>query len=377
MKHPARKLSYDAIEAGLIFAHEEGHVHKNVSKEGLHLYTYSETAVYNHSWTEPVLMARGLILDPTAKRVVATPFTKFFNVGEERNLSEVHGGLPDLPFEVYEKLDGSLIIMYFHRGKWNCATKGSFYSDQAKWAQKQLAEYNLSHLDNGTTYMAEAIYPENRIVVEYSDRPPGLYLLGAYDEHGEELSYESLERLMYQTGMGIADRYEYKHISELLEKAKTLPATSEGWVLRFSNGVRVKIKGDEYCRIHRIVSGLTPLGIWRGMEAGDDLEAIRKQLPEEFWDDFDTIKNILNDKLHTLRYEIERYAGTVAAQTDKEVGLRLEEFPESVRRFIFPYRKGKINDDRVRKALFEAIRPDKNILEGYKASSSINRVQDA
>ncbi len=73
-------------------------------------------------------MARGLILDPDSKRVVAIPFTKSFNVGERADSS------PDLPLETFEKLDGNLIFNFHHKGEWRCATKGSLGSKQAKWA---------------------------------------------------------------------------------------------------------------------------------------------------------------------------------------------------------------------------------------------------
>ena len=46
-------------------------------------------------------------------------------------------------------------------------------SGPARW----LANHDLSCLDKETTYLAEAIYPENRIVVHYQHA--GLVLLGA------------------------------------------------------------------------------------------------------------------------------------------------------------------------------------------------------
>ena len=64
------------------------------------------------------LISRGLILDPVQRLVIATPFPKFFNFNE--------GGvaLPDEPFTVSEKLDGSLGILFHHQGKWRITTRG-------------------------------------------------------------------------------------------------------------------------------------------------------------------------------------------------------------------------------------------------------------
>jgi RNA ligase len=98
-------------------------------EEGLALWCYQSRCVFNDGWNEFTTLARGLILDAGTGRIVATPFPKFFNYGERGE------EFPALPFETFEKLDGSLIILFHHRGRWLTATKGSFNSPQARWAQ--------------------------------------------------------------------------------------------------------------------------------------------------------------------------------------------------------------------------------------------------
>lgn len=147
-------------------------------------------------------------------------------------------------------------------------------------------------------------------------------------------------------------------------------------MLRFANGLRLKVKGDEYCRIHRLICRLTPLAMWEAMQAGDDLEAIRRQLPEEFWADFDAITGTLERNIAALVAMVQAEAEAVAGLPDKEVGLRLDQFPAEVRRFIFPYRKsgGDLMAGRTRDLVFRSVRPDGNVLPGYTPSSSVNRV---
>jgi hypothetical protein len=36
----------------------------------------------------------------------------------------------------------------------------------------------------------------------------------------------------------------------------------EGFVVRFSNGERMKIKGEEYLRLHKIMTNLSTTGVW-------------------------------------------------------------------------------------------------------------------
>jgi RNA ligase len=370
MTHPARMMPFDELWHSLQTAKAEGLVKENVGQDGLRLFCYSESCVYDRLWNDASMLARGIILDPDSKRVVATPFPKFFNVGEHAE------SLPDLPFETFEKLDGSLIILFHHKGEWRTATKGSLGSEQAKWAADWIQRHDLSCLDAETTYLAEAIYPENRIVVHYQHT--GLVLLAAYRADGSEIGYDELTTLGNRLGWKTAKRYQFNAVSELLALAKTLPPSEEGFVLRFSNGLRLKVKGDEYCRIHRMVSRLTPLAMWEAMQAGDDLEAVRKQLPEEFWADFDRIIALLKQHAESLIAAVKAEADKVADLSDKEVGLRLESFPVELRRFIFPYRKagGDLMSGRTRDLVFRTIRPDGNRLDGYAPSSAMSRVMD-
>jgi RNA ligase len=376
MTHPARLIPYDTLYANLEKLLEEGVLRKGTGDEGLVIYCYSEKCTFEKAWDETTLIARGIILDTINKCVVATPFPKFFNAGENGE------AIPDLPFETFEKLDGSLIIVFYHNGRWKCATKGSLNSEQAQWATRWIGEDDVgSWLQEGTTYLAECIYPENRIVVRYTEDKTGLHLLGGYREDGTEIEYEELRRLGTALSWSIVARHSYSHISEILAQCSTLPVDREGFVIRFNNGHRLKIKGDEYCRIHRMVSRLTPLAIWENMWAdldGSKLIEFRKELPEEFWADFDNIIALLTKQIHSIGIEVATAAIETAHLSDKEIGLMLDTFSPIVRKFIFPYRKngGKLLEGRVRDAMYRYIRPDSNRLDGYVPSSSMSRIAE-
>jgi RNA ligase len=82
MTHPARQLSFDELYNGLQQAKNNGLVYERFSDDGLSLYTYTQECVYNKVWNEITTLARGLILDVPNRKVVGTPFPKFFNYGE-------------------------------------------------------------------------------------------------------------------------------------------------------------------------------------------------------------------------------------------------------------------------------------------------------
>lgn len=370
-RHIAHRMSFDELLAGLREARDQRLVYERPGPDGLTQFIYSEKCVYDGLWTPITLAARGLIVDANARVIAATPFPKFFNIGERGE------PVPDLPFETMEKLDGSLIIIFHHNGRWRTATKGSFTSSQAQWAENFLENQDLGPLTPGITYLAEAIYPENKIVVSYEEL--GLILLAAYDESGVELPYPTVEAVGAALSWRTLRRYTFASVSDLVTHAETLPRTEEGFVIRFENGHRLKVKGNEYRRIHALISRVTPLALWEAMAAGDDLGLIRRDLPEEFWNDFDAIRSLIDASLAALLDKTARIADEVRELSDKDIGLRLSSFDEDIRGFIFPYRKSggnPLSSDKSRTGLFRAIRPTANVLAGYVPSYAMKRMME-
>jgi RNA ligase len=124
-------------------------VHKNLP---LSIWNYSPKAQYESAWDQyPLLLqTRGLIMDNDGN-VVARPFKKFFNIEENRHT-------PTQDFEVFEKMDGSCIILFYYNDEWIFATRGSFTSEQAIKAKELSSKYPLENLDKNNTYLFEIIY---------------------------------------------------------------------------------------------------------------------------------------------------------------------------------------------------------------------------
>ena len=367
--HPARRIPFDELIAGLEKARVAGHVGYRECPAGRRLYIYTNRCVYENGWDDFSLLARGLILHPPTKRVLATPFPKFFNAGE-RGVA-----IPALSFEVFEKVDGSLGILYYFDGAWRASTKGAFDSSQARWIESQLAERDLSALVPGSTYLVEAVYPENRIVVRYDTAE--LVLLAAYREDGVEMNIDDLNVVAARLDWRIARRHAFTSFADLVEHAKLLPKTEEGFVIRFSDGLRLKVKGNEYQRIHALISRCTPLAMWEAMLADDDMDAIRRDLPEEFWVDFDAIRSVLAARIADITAKTAATAGRLAAASDKEVGLQLKSLDPDVQPLIFGWRKagGKL-DERAKNIVLRMIRPTNNELPGYVPSYAVTRIAE-
>ncbi len=246
-------------------------VNKHPSAD-LYIYNYSQKAQYDRVWNEWTLACRGLILDENYQ-VVARPFQKFFNLGEHENQD-----IPNEPFEVFEKMDGSLGILYWLDNKPLIATRGSFASEQSQVATEMLhTQYVdvIPHLDKSKTYLFEIIYPENRIVLDYGNERK-LVLLAIVDTE------TGIEEELNNIGFEMVNRYD--RLNDLSKLKEMEVENKEGFVVRYKNGYRLKIKFEEYQRIHRIVTQVSTLNIWEYLKEGQDLLPILDRVPDEFYD---------------------------------------------------------------------------------------------
>ena len=98
----------------------------------LWILNYTPEVQYERLWDDVTLNCRGLIVDKDYN-VVERSFPKFFNYGE-LDPSQI----PDEKFHFYEKMDGSLGILYWDGFIPKIATRGSFHSDQAERASEIL-----------------------------------------------------------------------------------------------------------------------------------------------------------------------------------------------------------------------------------------------
>lgn len=68
---------------------------------------------------------------------------------------------------------------------------------------------------------------------------------------------------------------------------------AEGFVVRFSNGQRCKIKFEDYIRLHRIMTGFSEKRVWEALEDGKPLSEFLENVPDELFDEIHRIeKNV-------------------------------------------------------------------------------------
>lgn len=274
----------------------------------LTIWNYTERV---KEWDHVTLRCRGLIVENTTGRVVGHSFPKFFNDHAMKHE-------PTPLFDVFEKLDGSLGILFHYENQWIFTSRGSFISDQAKHAQSKLqSNYDLSLLDTEVSYVVEIIYPTNRIVVDYKDRDD-LVILAAYKKPSKEfnewkeiypITNGSFAHHIRQAGFSIVQSFDntlsLKHLQRLNQD------NAEGFVVRFDNGQRIKIKFENYKQLHRVLSHLNVGTLFESFQNQKSLTEVLVLVPKDFhnwirevWLDFDSQLQNLKQELSVAMIQI-------------------------------------------------------------------------
>ena len=209
----------------------------------LTLYDYTTQCALKGNWNYHTRLARGAVLDEDGN-VVSRPFSKFFNLNEQglylQNLPK------ELP-EVADKLDGSLVIIFQHpkNKRWVSTTRRSWNNIQTQFANSWLEE-SADRLTPGYTFCFELIAPWNQVVVSYPDER--LILTGMVDSYGVDHSYQELEIYGKEHQVETVP-YRVRRIDTI--DPEDIDENQEGYVARYSNGLRVKIKGTWYLEKHK------------------------------------------------------------------------------------------------------------------------------
>eukprot|EP00397_Hematodinium_sp_SG-2012_P004230 GEMP01004241.1.p1 GENE.GEMP01004241.1~~GEMP01004241.1.p1 ORF type:complete len:1189 (+),score=204.44 GEMP01004241.1:150-3716(+) len=258
--HPARR-NFDELYSTISSLEAVGKVEKIVDDEtGLEVFNCAKNAAGPESPVE-VRMCRGLVLHPPSQTIVATPFVRFFDdngdtkAGGKINTENVLGTM---------KLDGSLIIAF----QWNAVimttTRRRMDSAQSLWARDWLRGRGVS-LRSGWTYLFEALYKDNSVIVTYNF--DSLVLLTAFDSFGQEATYDASAAIARELQVPmvpclIATRRDFGVL--VAHKKQYCEVHSEGWVVASAN-TRVKIVSAAYKQALPTRAGAHPMIVWREM----------------------------------------------------------------------------------------------------------------
>lgn len=202
--------------------------------------------------------ARGLILDTQDNfRVVRYAFKKFFNIDE--------GFAAHIDWDTAvatEKIDGSIMSVWYGRGKWRLSTNGTIDAFKAELAgvgpyktfgelfESVLPLSNFANYNKHRCFTFELVSPYNKVVIDYPETK--VYLLSVRDMDSlEEFGHNAVEIIADVNGLIVPERYDLNNEADYRKLVKQMPEGHEGIVVRDQYNERVKIKTSLYFEMHK------------------------------------------------------------------------------------------------------------------------------
>lgn len=268
--------------------------------------------------------ARGVIIDLIGLKIVCRPFTKFFNYAEQlADTIEWESAV------VEEKLDGSIIKFWWDGAadQWQMSTNGVIYGhavpvmfarfgvhtfgDMVREATgKSWREVGSMLSERNATHIFEIVGPENRVVVPY-DKHRLVYLTSFNNMTGVEHTFDfPFER---------PARFDFSDLDSILAYASGDFNTfrNEGFVVRDRFSRRIKIKTEDYLRLHRLRGENSPttrrfIELWKTNESEEFLSYF-----PEYRDAYDEVVRRIEVVVASL-HELEAFVNSGANMERKD-----------------------------------------------------------
>jgi hypothetical protein len=247
---------------------------------------------------EPIVQeCRGMVVCAATNRVLAHPYNKFWNHGDA-----LAAQIDWATARVLEKLDGSLMILYWNprRNRWQVASSGSPtaggpFSD-AMLFERQLTFHDVFWenffetldmrlpTDKGVCFMFEMCSAGNRVVVKHDS--PRIVLHGARDlSTGAELSMPRLATYAHDHNWELVKSFPLASIDDCIAACAALdPIQCEGFIVVDAQFNRIKIKSPRYVTLHHMKGeGVTvrrAIDLWQAGEAEELLGYFPELAPQ-------------------------------------------------------------------------------------------------
>lgn len=277
--------------------------------KNLYQFKYGRKATFDNKL---VIQSRGIILDKNQNwKIISYPYDKFFNYGERKtNIFDWKN------INIFEKLDGSIITLYYYNKSWNIQTNGTpdgktpihnknVTFEQLFWKIFKEKKYKLPTKIN-YCYIFELVSPLNRIIVNYKKSDVILHGIRCLDDL-KEFSVIKFDTLNWNVVRTIKLD---NNINKIIKYVNNLDGkNNEGIVICDNNFRRLKIKNEEYLRIaYSYLSGNPSLKTLLKVIFEDEVSEFvtynqnKITIINEILLVLKLIKSIINNKFHELSF---------------------------------------------------------------------------
>lgn len=205
-------------------------------------------------WSKPYyLWGRGLVVDQHGN-IVARPYEKFFNYNELINqdypdkivkLSKWDSGQP---YIVLNKVDGSLCTLFNYQNHWYTSSSSSMNNPFTKRFDRYLRKNNdleqsLAGLEKYTIEL-EYVSPQTQIVIPYPQEK--MYVHGVIEtKTNRQMPFKFTAEIAKRLNLPPVKSYGVLSLDKLIDLQESMVGI-EGFVVKFADGRRLKLKTQDY-----------------------------------------------------------------------------------------------------------------------------------
>lgn len=283
---------------------------------------------------------RGIILDEANDwAVVSYPYNKFFNY-KESNAAALDWDSAI----VQDKLDGSLMTLYFYDGQWRVQSSGTPDASgevsgykmtfaELFWSSWEQLGYALPIGYEDYCFMFELETPYNRIVVQHSEHSIVLHGVRNVTTFVEESPAVWAEKMGWQA----VNSYAFGTIEALVARAEALdPLEQEGFVVCDAEFNRIKLKSSEYVKLSHLKEGNSYRKLLSVVVNNESAEFL--SYFQELQSLFDEVAEKYAQLVTFLEEEYDKYK---AIEAQKAFAMQVKDFSYSG--VLFALRAGKVS----------------------------------
>lgn len=280
---------------------------------------------------------RGITFDSSGK-IIRRTMQKFFNINEKDDTSFANIDLSK-PHVVMEKLDGTMIAPFIIDTQVIWGTKLGD-TDQAKdvlnFVLNKSNYNNFVHTlnDCGYTAIFEYTSPNNRIVLDYATEALTLLAIRKI-KSGEYLSIERQQEYAKWFNIPHVTVYSDKLSLDFVEKIQKR-THGEGVVVRFHDGVMIKIKCEDYVRLHKIKSEFNSERNVVNLIISEKIDDLKALLPKSDVAKISKFEEIISEKIVNITHDVDILVKAIIQNGMSRKDFALLEFvPPYLKQIIF------------------------------------------
>lgn len=236
---------------------------------------------------------RSIVIDVEKETIVICPFKKFRNLNEceETSLENIREKISKAKnIEISEKIDGSMQTANFYSGNIVMAGAQAINPENSWRLQDGIkricsnSNYCKMIQENPNwTFIFEYVALKDAHVVKYTKEQEGMYLIGIRDNlTGEQFSYKYVLDVARIYNINKIPQVYQQTLDDVLNETNKYTSDQREGVVLFIDGFQVKIKYDDYVKIHRILSIVSSVNLIIQHIADGTFDDLIAKIPEAY-----------------------------------------------------------------------------------------------